>query len=140
MLDAAPRNLIEAVDSVMLTSEDSYTRAKSANALSRIGKSGVTTKEFSTLIENETNTDAQSELIEASVSADGFNADNEFRTFLVKKAYHRKDASSNRVSALKTLLKTDYGKTQEEKKSIRNMMLGEKNSDIIKLLKTLYRR
>ena len=140
MLGAAPQNLIEAVDSVMLTSEDSYTRAKSANALSRIGKSGVTTKEFSTLIENETNTDAQSELIEASVSADGFNADNEFRTFLVKKAYHRKDASSNRVSALKTLLKTDYGKTQEEKKSIRKMMLGEKNSDIIKLLKTLYRR
>jgi len=140
MLTSAPEDLIQEVDNILLASEDSYTRAKSANALSRIEKSNVSTNQFTELLKNEGNREAQTQLIRASASASNFKSDTTFRTFLVDMADNRQKVAVNRVEALKTLEKANFGKTQEEKRHLRKMMLGEKNSDIAKMLKKLYRQ
>jgi len=139
MLQTASEEVIETVDDVLVNDPDTLNRKKSAEALSRIGKSSLEAESFQKLIENEENSNTAAQLIRASSTAKNFKSNNKFKQHLVSIAVNRAKVLSNRLAALETLDKADFGKTPANKKKIRKMMLNEKNADVLKMLKELYR-
>jgi len=140
MLQTAPDTLVEAVDEVLLSTDDSRIRAKSANALSRIERSNIETQIFQELLMKEENSGTITQLIKASTSAKDFQSSSEFREVLIKLSDNKTKRTPNRVAALKALEKANFGTTKDEKQILRQMMIGEKDSDISKMLKKLYRK
>jgi len=137
--EMAPDNLIEAVDNILMNIDDSDTRAKSANVLSKIQKSTLNTKNFEELISNEKNTMTKTSLINASASSNNFQNNIEFNTVLLEIA-KTSNYSKHKIAAINTLRKTNYGQTKGEKRIIRQMMIGVKDSQTLNALKDLYRK
>ncbi len=139
MLQTASSEVIQTVDNILMNDTDTLNRQKSAEALTRIGKSNLETTSFQQLINKENNSDTVSQLIRASATAKDFKSNNEFKQHLVNIAANRAKVPSNRLAALETLDEADFGKIPDNKKNIRKMMLNEKNADVLKMLKKLYR-
>ncbi|MDQ7047651.1 MAG: hypothetical protein Q9M39_08530 [Sulfurovum sp.] len=138
LLEQAPDYLVEAVDEVLMNVTDTNMRAKSADALSRLEKSTLSTQNFQELIENENSIMTKTSLINASASSTNFKDNPEFNEVLLGIA--NKGYSKNKISALETLKKSSYANTKEEKRVIRKMMIGEQDSKTLKALKALYRK
>ncbi|MDQ7046757.1 MAG: hypothetical protein Q9M39_03735 [Sulfurovum sp.] len=137
--EMAPNNLVETVDNILMNIDDADTRAKSANVISKIQKSTLSTTDFKELIVNETNTMTKTSLINASASATDFQNNTEFNSILLKIS-KISDYTKNEIAAINTLKKTNYGKTKEERRVIRKMMIGVTDSQKLKALKELYRK
>ena len=140
MLNTAPDNMVYTIDSILLSTTDSATLLQVADALERIDRSNLDTKTFQDIFEKENNSDTSSQLIRASASAKDFKSNKDFKNVLIKLSANKNKVKSNRIAALDTLKKSNFGKSIDDKKIIRKMMIGEEDSDIMKQLKVLYRK
>jgi len=140
MLTLAPDSLVETVDNIMMNSRDYETITNASEALLKIERSTLAVESFQELFENQTSIDTKANLIKASASAKDFASNTDYHQELVKLSNNRENDKSSRIAALETLNKTDFGKNKMDKKEIRQMMIGEKNLQISKMLKKLYRR
>jgi hypothetical protein len=140
MLQSAPDELVQTVDDVLLSAGDSSTRAKSANALSRMERTEIAIDTFQTLLMDEDNSGTVTQLIKASTVAKDFQSNEKFRAVLVDISNNRSKQKPNRLAALKALEKASYGATEEERQALRKLMIGERDRDISKMLKKLYRK
>ncbi len=139
MLQTASDKIVETVDDVLASDPDALNRKKSAEALSQIGRTNLDTASFQHLMEKEDNSDTLAQLIRTSATAKDFKSNDQYKQFLVDMADNRAGVLSNRLTALETLEKADFGKDSINKTKIRKMMLNEKDRDISKILKKLYR-
>ncbi len=140
MLSTAPDSVVDVIDDILTTTGEASTRGQSAKALSRIEKSNLEVEVFQNLLEDENNRETKTALIKASASSKDFQSNTNYQTFLIDTAKDRSSASTNRVASLDVLKKTDFGKSKEEKRKIRKMMLGEQDTYVLKRLRELYRR
>lgn len=140
MGDGASDEVVRAIGDVVSTSDDYKARMSSAAAIEKLNRTDLDSKTFQDLINKEQNSDTKAQLIKATVATKDFNSNQELKEEFLELADNSKVIQSNRMASLIALDKSGYGKTPKEKKIIRKMMRGEKNSDIIKILKKIYRK
>lgn len=140
MQHTAPDELVRAVDQTLLNAQDSKTRADSAYALSRIERSSIESEVFVDFLTNEKNSLTKTELIKASTSSESFSSNHNLTTVFQDIVTSRGQVSSTRTTALDALTKAGFGKSADDKKAIRKMLLGEKDADVAKKLRELYRQ
>lgn len=137
--EMAPPRLVEAVDNTLLSTGDTNTRIESAEALSKLEKSTLSTQKFEMLIAKESNSMAKTALINASASSTDFKNNPKFNATLLDIA-KTTGYSKNKIAAIETLGKSSYATSKEEKAVIRQMMIGEHDSQTLQALKKLYRK
>ena len=137
---SAPDELVESVDNILMSSSDESSKRNSAEALMQIERSTLEVKNFEELLLNENDTETKSKLILASASAKDFKTNRAYHDTLVELTQKKVADKGTRLSALKTLEKADFGNTIEEKRTLRKMMIGERDVKISKMLKKLYRQ
>jgi hypothetical protein len=112
-----------------------------AEALLQIEQTNLPLEKVEKMINQESNSEVAEALIRTTAIAkdSATNRDEQYR-FLTTIAKDQGRIKSNRVAALETLRQSGYGKTAEQKKEIRQMMLKERDSDAQKILREIYRR
>jgi len=133
--------VLESVESV-LTSDitNELNRQKSAEALERIQRSNLSVSDFKRLFNQEKSTIVQSQLLKSSTVAQDFKSNTQYHSFLKTYANKKTNPKINRLATLEALTRAGFGKTDEEKQTIRAMMVGEQDRDISLFLRNLYRR
>jgi len=140
MLSTAPDSIVETVENVMMSDNNALNRRNGAEAIRKIGRTKIDTKKFQDLIQHESNTYTAQALILSSTYAKDFKDNKNFQGYLANIAQNKIEQSSNRVAALKALEKADFTNDESQRRLIRKMMIGEKNVEVIKMLKKLYRK
>ncbi|MCK5854143.1 MAG: hypothetical protein KAG56_02900 [Sulfurovaceae bacterium] len=139
MQETAPERVLESVENILTSTNDSYTKEKGADALLKIKKTNLTLSQIEEMISSEQHSDTSATLIRATaISSDNKIKQPERNLLLIDIAQHK--IKSNRLAALETLNKSSFGQTKEEKTKIRLMMLNERDSDVQKVLRDIYRK
>jgi len=139
MLQTAPQNVVNAVDEVITNNTDALNRKKSADAIVKMGKTSLSSLEFKTLIDKESSKQTKSSMIMASAKSKDFQHNKKFHNYLLDLAKNRTVYSDSRLAALKALEESDFVENQKNKKTIRKMMINEKDIYILQELKKIYR-
>jgi len=139
MLETASDEIIETVDDVLKNDSNTLNRMKSAEVLLRIGKTSLDTASFQELMDKEDNSDTIAQLIRSSAIAKDFKSNDKYKEWLIDIADNRAGMQSGRLAALETLEKSNFAKDPSNKKKLRKMMINEKDIEISKMLKKLYR-
>jgi|GEM_PF-3690878 len=140
MKDAATPSVIRSVEETLVNDPDPRIRRLGAQALEQIRKSDLTVSTFETLYENEEDAETKAAIIRGSVAAKDFRDDGTCRDFLLNIAAKASAPASNRAAALDVLEKSGYGKTAQEKETLRRMMVGVRNEELLMQMLKLYRR
>ncbi|OQX58916.1 MAG: hypothetical protein B5M52_04485 [Helicobacteraceae bacterium 4484_230] len=140
MKSAAPKAVVRSVEETLMGDPNLLNRQKSAQALERIQKSDLTVSAFETLYENEKDTATKAAIIRSSIAASDFQNNETYHEFLLDIAKTHSEPTPNKMAALEVLEKRGFGKTANEKKALRQMMVGVKNEQIMKELLKLYRK
>lgn len=140
MKESAPETVVKSVEETLMDDPEPLNRQKSAEALQKIKKSNLTTSDFETLYENEKDSATKAAIIRSSVVATDFKNDKTYHSQMIDIATAHAEPASTKIAALEVLGKSGFGKTAEEKKTLRKMMVGVKNEQITRELLKLYRR
>jgi hypothetical protein len=140
MGDGASPEVIRAVDEVLSDSDNYKSRYTSAKAIEKLNRTELSSSDFQKLIMNENNSDTKAQLIEASVASNDFSTNSQLQNQFLELAGNKNKIKSNRIASLKALDRSGYGKSPQEKQRVRKMMIGERDLDISKLLKKIYRK
>jgi hypothetical protein len=141
MRQSASPEIIQGVEEVITSTNSARERRMGAEALLQIEQTNLPLEKVEKMINQESNSEVAEALIRTTAIAkdSATNRDEQYR-FLTTIAKDQGRIKSNRVAALETLHQSGYGKTAEQKKEIRQMMLKERDSDAQKILREIYRR
>lgn len=140
MKSSASEEVVRSVEETLMDDPNPLYRRKSAEALEQIKKSNLTASDFETLYNNEKDSATKAAIIRSSVAAKDFKNNEAYHSFLLDVAATPSESASNRTAALEALEKNGFGRTEEEKKILRKMMVGVKNEQLTQKLLKLYRR
>ncbi len=140
MQQSASDRVLQSVENIFLSQTNALNLQKSAEALARIQRSNLTVSDFQNVFNHEHNSQIQAQIIRSSTVAKDFQSNTNYHDFLQTYTSQKINPKSNRLAALESLEKAGFGDTEEEKQTIRTMMVGEEDRDISKKLRDLYRK
>jgi hypothetical protein len=140
MKSTAPKAVVRSVEETLMDDPNPLNRQKSAQALERIQKSDLTVSTFETLYKNEEDSATKAAIIRSSIAASDFQKSETYHEFLLDVAKTHSESTPSKIAALEVLEKRGFGKTANEKKILRQMMVGVKNEQMMRELLRLYRK
>ncbi len=140
MGEGATKEVVKAIGDVVTTTNDYKSRRESAQAIEKLNRTDLNSDTFAKLIAKEENSDTKAQLIKATAATKDLPSNQKLKNEFLNIANTHEVIESNRMASLIALEKSGYGKTKNEKATLRTMMLGEKNSKISEQLKKMYRK
>lgn len=140
MKEAAPQNVVQAVDQILLSSSRPADLRVGAESLIRMGKTGLKIEDFQKLLRQRSNLEAHDKLIELSVRSQNFQGHSEYKKELVAFVRDRSRPKVIKKAALDALLQTDFGTRKEDQNQIKSLVATHKDPDLLKLLHQLTNR
>ncbi len=141
MRQSASDEIVQGVEDILSNPQNNRERVEGAEALLQIDRSTLPLSKIEKMVLSEKNSNTASLLIRTTeIAEDSSSNRGEQYQFLTNIAQEQTRMKSNRIAALETLSRAGYGKTKEEKQKIRQMMLKEKDSDVQKILREIYRK
>ena len=139
MHEMATANVLAAVESSLMTSSDTLSKAEAAESIDKIGRTNLTSTTFESLWSNEKSQETKEKIILASARAEDATTNTQYQQSLLNIAQDKHDVANTRMAALGALQTAGYGKNNDQKAVIKKLMIGETDKAIILKMAKLYR-
>lgn len=139
MYEAASNETITAIESVLISETNDLFKKESAQSLRKIGKTNISAAEFNDLWNDEKNNFIQDEIIRSSSVAEDAKNNSQYQDSLIDVASKTSNASNIRLAALEALINSGYGKQDDHKSKMKQLIYGETDRNIALKIQEIYR-